>query len=129
LPSLSGSADFAPSSGAASTSISAPSPSSWQTGSVGGFVAGRTGLEPAQEARIQQENSQVAPTDVDARSAELGRNSAIPGRPVTIRDDSNDLVESALAGALGRASGAGEWSVVATLARELEARRKAREGR
>lgn len=38
-----------------------------------------------------------------------------------------DPVEQALAEALARASAAGEWSTVATLARELEARRRARE--
>ncbi len=36
------------------------------------------------------------------------------------------VVEEALASALARASEAGEWGVVATLARELEARRVAR---
>jgi hypothetical protein len=36
-----------------------------------------------------------------------------------------DVVEHALAEAVARASAAGEWSVVAQLARELEARRKA----
>ena len=37
-----------------------------------------------------------------------------------------DAVEAALAEALCRASAAGEWAVVAQLARELEARRGAR---
>jgi hypothetical protein len=37
-------------------------------------------------------------------------------------------VEAALGEALARASAAGEWSVVTTLARELEARRMARSG-
>jgi len=38
-------------------------------------------------------------------------------------------VETALAEALARASAAGEWGVVATLAAELEARRKTVEAR
>jgi hypothetical protein len=38
-----------------------------------------------------------------------------------------DVVEVALADALTRASAAGEWVLVGQLARELEARRKARE--
>ena len=45
-----------------------------------------------------------------------------PARPA------GDVVEAALAGALERASAAGEWAAVATLARELEARRMARDG-
>jgi hypothetical protein len=38
----------------------------------------------------------------------------------------SDPVEAALADALTRASAAGQWDVVASLARELEARRLAR---
>ena len=45
---------------------------------------------------------------------------AAPSAPV-------DMVEAALATALDRASAAGEWSTVATLAAELAARRTARE--
>ncbi len=44
------------------------------------------------------------------------------GQPVANRDP----VESALAEAIGKATEAGEWLVVAQLARELEARRLAR---
>jgi hypothetical protein len=40
-----------------------------------------------------------------------------------------DLVEGALAGALAQAAAAGRWEVVETLARELGARRAAREAR
>ncbi len=40
-----------------------------------------------------------------------------------------DPVETALADAIGRASIAGEWGIVGQLARELEARRTAREAR
>jgi hypothetical protein len=47
---------------------------------------------------------------------------------VTIRDDSIDPVEAALATALERASAVGQWSAVEILARELEGRRKARAG-
>lgn len=43
------------------------------------------------------------------------------------RQKGSDPVEVALAEALARASAAGEWAVVAQLARELEARRKAHE--
>jgi hypothetical protein len=39
---------------------------------------------------------------------------------------SGDVVEEALAGALARASEAGQWGIVETLGRELEARRVAR---
>jgi hypothetical protein len=39
-----------------------------------------------------------------------------------------DVVETALADALTKASAAGQWEVVATLARELQARREARAG-
>jgi hypothetical protein len=39
-----------------------------------------------------------------------------------------DVVDAALSVALERASAAGEWSTVAILARELEARRVARAG-
>jgi hypothetical protein len=39
-----------------------------------------------------------------------------------------DAVEAALAGALANATAAGEWAIVAQLARELEARRLARSG-
>jgi ribosomal protein L18E len=38
-----------------------------------------------------------------------------------------DVVEAALADALTKASAASEWTVVAQLARELEARRTARQ--
>jgi hypothetical protein len=40
----------------------------------------------------------------------------------------NDPVEAALADALTKAAAAGAWEVVGQLARELEARRKARSG-
>jgi hypothetical protein len=40
----------------------------------------------------------------------------------------DDVVEAALADALVKRAAAGEWSVVAQLARELEARRTARLG-
>jgi hypothetical protein len=39
-----------------------------------------------------------------------------------------DPIEAALGDALTKASAAGQWTVVATLAAELEARRKARAG-
>jgi hypothetical protein len=39
-----------------------------------------------------------------------------------------DAAEAAIAEALTRASEAGQWEVVATLARELQARREARAG-
>jgi hypothetical protein len=39
-----------------------------------------------------------------------------------------DLVEVALADAIGKATAAGEWGVVGQLGRELEARRNVRSG-
>jgi hypothetical protein len=45
---------------------------------------------------------------------------------VGIRELPVDPVEAALSDALTKASAAGQWTVVATLAAELEARRKAR---
>ncbi|HEX4477977.1 MAG TPA: hypothetical protein VH142_22975 [Polyangiaceae bacterium] len=44
------------------------------------------------------------------------------------KDSTPDVVEAALADALTKASAAGEWTTVAQLARELEARREARVG-
>jgi hypothetical protein len=51
-------------------------------------------------------------------------------RPPSIGDlvSESDPVELALATALDRASAAGQWTVAEVLARELEARRKARAG-
>jgi hypothetical protein len=51
-------------------------------------------------------------------------------RPPSIPDlvSESDPVELALATALDRASAAGQWTVAEVLARELEARRKARAG-
>ena len=42
--------------------------------------------------------------------------------------ESRDAVEAALASALERAAAAGQWATVEALARELEARRRARGG-
>jgi hypothetical protein len=49
-------------------------------------------------------------------------------QPLAQPREPGDVVEAALASALDRASAAGEWSIVATLAREFEARRGARAG-
>ena len=55
-----------------------------------------------------------------------------PSSPIVEAADQSrpnqDAVEAALAEALRRASEAGQWDVVATLARELQARREARAG-
>jgi hypothetical protein len=44
------------------------------------------------------------------------------------KDERGDALEAALADAITKATGAGEWAIVAQLARELEARRTARAG-
>jgi hypothetical protein len=61
--------------------------------------------------------------DTGAKSAatvEVGRTGTIQ------KDDCGDVVEEALAAALQGATAAGEWTTVAQLARELQARREAR---
>lgn len=50
-----------------------------------------------------------------------------PSSAKTPRGESSDPVEAALAGALERASAAGQWSTVEALAKELGERRRARE--
>jgi integrase len=70
-------------------------------------------------------NSQIGVGDsmpVDAPKSADGRDGPTHGATAI------DPVETALAEALTKASAAGEWSVVAQLARELEARRQSRAG-
>lgn len=50
------------------------------------------------------------------------------GEPQPVSAARIDPLEDALADALSRAAAAGEWTVVAALARELEARRAAPSG-
>lgn len=69
-------------------------------------------MQPRESARI--EICEQAREDTSA-----GEAGAMIGVP--------DQVERAIADALARASAAGAWDAVATLARELEARRKARQ--
>jgi hypothetical protein len=49
-----------------------------------------------------------------------------PELPTRPKDETIDTVQAALAGAIAKATAAGEWGVVAQLAKELEARRLAR---
>jgi hypothetical protein len=85
----------------------------------------KEGLEPRPEgydAASSQVNAPEAPTmpsDNLATTGERSDSGAI-GEPLA------DAVENALASALGEATKAGKWDVVAQLARELEARREAR---
>ena len=65
-----------------------------------------------------------------AKGVDTGAKSAAPvefGQTGTIeKDDCGDVVEAALAAALQGATAAGEWTTVAQLARELQARRESR---
>jgi hypothetical protein len=83
------------------------------------------GIEPSPEPLIQHETSEFCEHHAPPNPAGLERKCVDTREPVTNGDDSIDAVEVALAAALERASVAGEWAVVATLARELEARRAA----
>ncbi len=87
------------------------------------------GARTRAESTIQQENSQDEqptpasdPTVTAAKSADLGTRS----KRFDHTEAAADPVEVALGDALTRASLAGQWDVVGQLARELEARRKAR---
>jgi hypothetical protein len=81
-----------------------------QSRSEGGAVDGNC-------ADIEGNPERVSPAVAEGNRA--------TAREKTIPDDS---VERALAVALERASAAGEWAAVVTLAKELEARRLARAG-
>jgi len=73
-------------------------------------------LEPVREA------------DTNGNSSAGGAKCATTGGRSIDSDRSNDPMELALAHALEGATAAGEWTTVAQLARELEARRTARVG-
>lgn len=66
----------------------------------------------------------LSPPSIPAGPADsIGVPSATPPAPSL---GAADAVETALAAALAKATAAGEWTIVAQLARELEARRSAR---
>lgn len=70
-----------------------------------------------------------SPEETDVKAPEVPGPSPVEPkveRPENVRPP--DPVELALSDALTRASVAGQWEVVSQLARELEARRRAREG-
>ena len=82
-------------------------------------LVARVGFESRQVVEITTNNgdSSIAdPSRVDVSTWTLAASGPTPER--TYR-----TVEEALADALGKAAAAGEWDVVARLARELEARR------
>ncbi|MGC4063157.1 MAG: hypothetical protein QM784_00605 [Polyangiaceae bacterium] len=84
---------------------------------------------PTESARVS-DNTEV-PADAsdhpttEANPANLGDRS---NQPIQSEPTDRNPVELALAVALKEATAAGEWTTVAQLARELEARRKARSG-
>lgn len=82
------------------------------------------GIEPDHAEPIGSDRPRIATSPPELPTA---RNDQVRdlSSPRTIRDDSIDAVEAALATALERASAAGEWGAVGQLARELEARRVA----
>jgi hypothetical protein len=93
------------------------------------------GIEAAENLTFAEENSSflnVAGSDL-AGSSGLSQRASV-GRSEKLSGDRSasgapvDAVEHALAEALQRASAAGEWGAVASLAAELAARRKARAG-
>jgi hypothetical protein len=86
---------------------------------AGPSTVARVGFESSQVVEITTNNgdSSIAdPSRVDVSTRTLAASGPTPER--TYR-----TVEEALADALGKAAAAGEWDVVARLARELEARR------
>jgi hypothetical protein len=76
--------------------------------------------EQRDAANREIDSAESAPAE-DGKSAE-GQYGATAGQP------SIDPVEGALAEALAKAAAAGEWAVVTSLSRELEARRSGRMG-
>jgi len=65
-------------------------------------------------------------TAQDDTRSDAGEHQRPPAAPDLVSE--SDPVELALATALERASAAGQWTAVEVLAREVEARRKARAG-
>ena len=82
-------------------------------------------LQPNDETAEKMPVRGAGPLETDPESeAKCPNAGAVTIATVTIVDP----VEAALATALEGATAAGEWSTVAQLARELEARRKSRSG-
>lgn len=73
---------------------------------------------PARSAAERRENPLAHATHDDAKQRKVSVST-----PTTV-----DVVEAALANAIVKATAAGEWGIVAQLARELEARRTSRGG-
>jgi len=76
-------------------------------------------------------SEQASENSASSRNDDPGSHEIAPDRPSTGQSLGNpavpgDPVEHAIAEALNRASEAGQWTVVEVLARELEARRRAR---
>jgi len=94
-------------------------------------VVGHRGLEPRANGLRRRgdgaENTDLAETK-PGREAEREQLEASPGQSGAVSALEPDAVEQALAAALVGATAAGQWEVVARLAAELEARRKARSG-
>jgi hypothetical protein len=94
-------------------------------------VVGAAGFEPVADPigdLIRAENKAFRETDETPNPGFENRNYADRGGACGSLCDSTDPIERALAHALEGATAAGEWSTVAQLGRELEARRTARLG-
>jgi len=92
---------------------------------VGGADGTRTRLEthdPAEIGSIAESEGAPPPAAEPAKSANVGSLPESPPPPLP----EMDLVEVALADAIRAAAAAGQWGVVAQLARDLEARRDSR---
>jgi hypothetical protein len=93
---------------------------------------GEDRIRIAHQPGITVENRQIFASTLDAAINSDGPdtpNSMIAGgRSIAsgLIDSPVDVVEAALAGALSQAAAAGQWEVVARLAGELDARRRAR---
>lgn len=92
-------------------------------------MVGAAGFEPAtprppgHQDDARGDTAPGSPEKTDARASTTAHDGGDPGpAPGPL----SDPVDAALAAALERASTAGEWSVVVTLANELQARRVAR---
>jgi hypothetical protein len=93
--------------------------------------SGADGTRKRRLSEIAGENEQVARQPDSEIRASSDDNPATSGAVIDCVIDSRaapDVVEVALADALRRASEAGAWETVGQLARELEARRRARSG-
>jgi hypothetical protein len=87
------------------------------------------GAIKAQESPVKQaSNASERPSASLTKSDESATTATDKNKGGTLRDNSADAIESALASALERAALAGRFDVVAQLAEELRARRLAREG-